>query len=96
MFEVLTVRGDVPGSESEFRKKLIFWRGPTVKKDVYETNRWIYWVGFFASHGRLQFHGSPVATDCCNRFQKRCWQMRGISDFRRPQSATLRSGDSRY
>jgi len=27
------------------------------------------------AHGRLQLHGSPVASDCCNRFQKRCWQM---------------------
>jgi hypothetical protein len=70
------------------------------QEDVYETNRSIYWLGFFAADDRLQLHGSlgntPMATECCNRFQKRCWQMGGTSDFKRPQSAKLRSGDSRH
>jgi hypothetical protein len=45
-----------------------------------EKDGWIYWLGFFASHGRLQLHGSDgntMAADCCNRFQKRCWEMGG-------------------
>jgi hypothetical protein len=39
---------------------------------------------------------TPMATDGCKRFQKRRWQMGGPSDFKRPQSAKLRSGDSRH
>jgi hypothetical protein len=47
---------------------------------VDEKNGWIYWLGFFASHSRLQLHDSDgnTAADCCNRFQKRCWEMGGV------------------
>ena len=37
-----------------------------------------------------------MATDCCNRFQKRRREMGGTSDFKRPHGAELRSGDSRH
>ena len=52
----------------------------------------------FASHGRLQLHGSDgnTAADCCNRFQKRCWEMGGTSDSRPSYDAKLRSGDPRH
>ena len=59
---------------------------------------WFYWVGFFASHGRLQLHGStePMAADCCNRFQKCWWEMGGTTDSRQLFHAKLRLGDYRH
>ena len=61
------------------------------------TDRWIYCLGFFAGHGRLQLHGSletrqwqPTAvTD----FKSVAGKWGGSSDFKRPQSAELLSGD---
>jgi|GEM_PF-3874859 len=54
----------------------------------------------FCSSWSLALHGSlgntPMATDRCNRFQKRRRKMGGISDFKRPQSDKLRSGHSRH
>ena len=59
-----------------------------------EKDGWIYWLGFFASHGRLQFHGSDgnTAADCCNRFQKRFWEMGGTSDSRPPHERKITIG----